>query len=121
MTHSCKFKNFCSEVFENGCNVYGCLGSNAHFVLGVVLQESLDTTAGELEKRVVSDCSILNVVRRMKHGTEELSKVLSDNIISSSHGSNLLIFESRRMSYENRPPARSKQIIPMESFALLHL
>jgi hypothetical protein len=50
MTHSCELENFSSKVFEDGCNVDGCLGSNAHLVLGVVLQESLDTTAGELKK-----------------------------------------------------------------------
>jgi hypothetical protein len=49
MTHSCELENFSSQVFENGGNVDGSLGSHAHFVLGVVLQETLDTTAGELE------------------------------------------------------------------------
>jgi len=46
---SCELENFSSQVFENGGNVDGSLGSHAHFVLGVVLQETLDTTAGELE------------------------------------------------------------------------
>jgi hypothetical protein len=51
MTHSCKLENFGGQVFEDGGNVDGSLGSNAHLILGVVLQETLDTTAGELEYR----------------------------------------------------------------------
>lgn len=54
MTHSCELENFSSQVLEDSGNVDGSLGSNAHFVLGVVLQETLDTTAGELEERHVS-------------------------------------------------------------------
>jgi len=51
MTHSCELENFGGQVFEDGGNVDGSLGSNAHLILGVVLQETLDTTAGELENR----------------------------------------------------------------------
>jgi len=51
MTHSCELENFSSQVFENSGNVDGSLGSHAHFVLGVVFQETLDTTAGELAKK----------------------------------------------------------------------
>ena len=50
MTHSCELENFSSQVFENGCNIDSCLGTNAHLVLGVVLQETLDTTAGKLDR-----------------------------------------------------------------------
>jgi hypothetical protein len=49
-THSCQLENFSGEVFEDSCDVYGGLSSNTHLVLGVVLQETLDTTAGELDK-----------------------------------------------------------------------
>ena len=65
-----KFEDFGREVFEDGSNIDGgygegvsnlpqgskngisilTLGTNSHFVLGVVLQEALDTTAGELVK-----------------------------------------------------------------------
>jgi hypothetical protein len=48
LTHSGEFENFSSQVFEDGGNIDGCLGSDAHLVLGVVLQETLDTAAGEL-------------------------------------------------------------------------
>ena len=48
MTHSCELENFSGKVFKNGGNIDGGLGSNAHLILGVVLQETLDTTAGEL-------------------------------------------------------------------------
>jgi len=54
VTHSCELENFSGEVFEDGGNVDGCLGSYAHLVLGVVLQETLDTATGELETRFVS-------------------------------------------------------------------
>ena len=50
MTHSCELENFSCQIFEDRGNIDGCLGSNAHLVLGVVLEETLDTTAWELEK-----------------------------------------------------------------------
>jgi len=46
---SCKLEDFSGEIFENGGNVDCSLGTNAHLILGVVLQETLDTTAGELK------------------------------------------------------------------------
>jgi len=46
---SCKLEDFSGQVFENGGNVDCSLGTNAHLILGVVLQETLDTTAGELK------------------------------------------------------------------------
>lgn len=49
MTHSCKLENFSSQVFENGCDIDCCLGSNAHLVLGIVLQKTLDTSTWKLE------------------------------------------------------------------------
>jgi hypothetical protein len=49
MTHSCELEDFSGQVFEDGGNVDGSLGSNAHLILGVVLQETLDTTARELK------------------------------------------------------------------------
>lgn len=51
MTHSCKLENFSSQVFEDSSNVDGSLGSDAHLILGIVLQETLDTTTRELEKK----------------------------------------------------------------------
>jgi hypothetical protein len=49
MTHSCKLENLCGKIFEDSSNVYGSLGSNAHLILSVVLQETLDATARELK------------------------------------------------------------------------
>lgn len=49
MTHACELENLSSEIFEDGGNVDGGLGANTHLVLGVGLEETLDTTAGELE------------------------------------------------------------------------
>lgn len=50
VTHSSQLKNFGGEVFKDGSDVHSSLGSDAHLVLSVVLQETLDTTAGELER-----------------------------------------------------------------------
>jgi hypothetical protein len=63
MTHSCELEDFSGQIFEDGGNVDGSLGSNAHLVLGVVLQETLYTTAWELEKWVVSRDSTSEIRR----------------------------------------------------------
>ena len=63
MTHSSELKDFSGQIFEDGGNVDGSLGSNAHLVLGVVLQETLDTTAWEREKWVVSRASTSEIHR----------------------------------------------------------
>lgn len=47
-TYACQLENFSGEVFQHSGNVDGGLGSYAHLVLGVVLEETLDTTAGKL-------------------------------------------------------------------------
>lgn len=49
MTHSCEFEDFSGQVFEDSSHVNSSLGSYTHLVLSVVLEETLDTTAGELE------------------------------------------------------------------------
>lgn len=48
MTHSCQLQDLGGQVLEHGCDIDGGLGAHTHLVLGVLLQESLDTTAGEL-------------------------------------------------------------------------
>lgn len=48
MTHSGELENFGGEVFKDGSHVDGGLGSDTHLVLGVVLEEALDTSAWEL-------------------------------------------------------------------------
>ena len=53
-THSCKLKNFGCQVFEHGCDIDGSLGADAHLVLGVLLEEALDTTARELRGETMS-------------------------------------------------------------------
>jgi hypothetical protein len=70
MTHSCELENFSSQVFENSGNVDGSLGSHAHLVLGVVLQETLDTTARELRKKVwLADASNQSLrIKRWRKG-----------------------------------------------------
>jgi len=47
-TYACKLKDFGSQILEDGGDIDSCLGTNAHLVLGVLLQETLDTTAREL-------------------------------------------------------------------------
>lgn len=63
MTHSCELEDFSGQVFEDSGNIDGSLGSNTHLILGVVLQETLDTTAGELENWVLADISSLETRR----------------------------------------------------------
>lgn len=55
MTHACELEDLGGQVFENGGDIDGSLGANTHLVLGVCLEETLDTTAGELEAMEVSD------------------------------------------------------------------
>lgn len=50
VTYSCQLEDFGCEVLENSGHVDGGLGADAHLVLGVVLEETLDATAGELER-----------------------------------------------------------------------
>lgn len=49
VAYSCQLENFGCKVLENCGHVDGGLGANAHLVLSVVLEETLDTTTGELE------------------------------------------------------------------------
>lgn len=58
VTHACELENLGSEILEDGGNVDGGLGANTHLVLGVCLEETLDTTAGELNVVEVSDQAI---------------------------------------------------------------
>jgi glucose-6-phosphate dehydrogenase assembly protein OpcA len=51
MTHSCQLEDFRRQVFEHSGDIDSRLSTNTHLVLRVVLQETLDTTAGELNKR----------------------------------------------------------------------
>ena len=48
VTHSCQLEDLGGQVFEHGCDIDGSLGADAHLVLGVLLEETLDTTAREL-------------------------------------------------------------------------
>ena len=50
-----QFQHFGSKVFEDGGHIDGGFGADAHLVLGLRLEETLHTTAGELERgRAVS-------------------------------------------------------------------
>lgn len=66
MTHSCELKNFSGKIFEDGCNIDCCLSPNAHLVLSVVLQESLDTTAGKLREKYVSKNRIQQCTHKIR-------------------------------------------------------
>jgi len=46
---ACQLENFGGEVFEDGGDVYSCLCADAHLVLGLRLEETLDTAAWELQ------------------------------------------------------------------------
>lgn len=45
---ACQLEHFGGKILQDGGNIDGGLGSNAHLVLGLALQETLDTTAWEL-------------------------------------------------------------------------
>ena len=47
-----KLEDFGGEVFEDGRHVYGGLGADTHLVLGLRLEETLDTAAWKLSSRV---------------------------------------------------------------------
>lgn len=47
-TYASQLQNFGGKVFENGGNVDGSLGADAHLALCPVLEESLHTTARKL-------------------------------------------------------------------------
>lgn len=49
VTHACQLENFGSQVLEHCGNVDGRLGANAHLVLRVGLEETLDTSTGKLD------------------------------------------------------------------------
>lgn len=49
MTYACELEDFGSQVLENSGNVDSSLGADTHLVLGVCLEETLDTTTRELE------------------------------------------------------------------------
>lgn len=50
VTHSCELKDFGSQILEHSRDVDCSLCTNTHLVLSVLLQESLNTTTGELKK-----------------------------------------------------------------------
>jgi hypothetical protein len=56
-THPCELQNFSSEVLQHRGDIDGRLGTYAHLVLCVLLEEALDTTARELRGRV-SMCTV---------------------------------------------------------------
>ena len=53
-TYPCKLKHFGREVFEDGSDIDGGFGADAHLALSVGLEETLDTTAWELRRGWVS-------------------------------------------------------------------
>lgn len=50
MTYASELENLSSQILEDGGDIDGSLGADAHLVLGVVLEEPLDTAAGELRE-----------------------------------------------------------------------
>jgi len=51
---ACQFEDFGSQVFQHCCDVDGSFGADTHLVLSLRLEETLDTTAGELVRVKVS-------------------------------------------------------------------
>jgi hypothetical protein len=50
---ACQFEDFGCQVFQHCCDVDSSFGADAHLVLGLRLEETLDTTAGKLVKEEV--------------------------------------------------------------------
>lgn len=48
-TYACQLEDFGCEVLQHGGNVDGGLGADAHLLLGVLLEETLHTSTGELK------------------------------------------------------------------------
>lgn len=84
MTHSCELKDFSGQVFEDGGNVDGSLGSNAHLILGVVLQETLDTTARELKKWLLAEILDRRPANIKIRGGKRISRSGTGSSISNS-------------------------------------
>lgn len=53
-TYACQLQNLRSKVFQDCSDIDGRLGADTHLVLGVGLEETLDTTARELEDDTIS-------------------------------------------------------------------
>jgi hypothetical protein len=51
LTYACQLEDFGGQIFQDGSDVDGGFGSYARLVLGVLLEETLDTAARELRKR----------------------------------------------------------------------
>lgn len=51
MTYACKLEHFSSKILEYRGDINGCLGTDAHLVLCVLFQETLDTTAWKLRRK----------------------------------------------------------------------
>lgn len=75
-TYTSKLKDFCGEILEHGGNVYSSFSADTHLVLGVVLQETLDTTTWELCKpssqydfsirRFINGPSVRRILRKVQ-------------------------------------------------------
>ena len=61
-TYPGKFKHLSGEILQYGGHIHSCLGAYAHLVLRVLLEETLDAAARELE------CRRLAMVQRTKQG-----------------------------------------------------
>lgn len=47
---ACQFENFGGKILQNSSDIDSSFGSDAHLVLCIVLQETLDATARELDR-----------------------------------------------------------------------
>lgn len=49
-TYACQLQDFGGEVLQYGSNIYSSFSADTHLVLCVLLEETLDTAAGELQE-----------------------------------------------------------------------
>lgn len=100
---ACQFENFGGEILQDSSDIDRSFGSDAHLILCVVLQETLDTTAGELDRdhrqHVTRNDALLAVFRTLR-----VSLKLRE-LYSESDMADVLSGSSRaiRLSDANRP------------------
>lgn len=88
---ACQFENFGGQVFQDCCDVDGSFGADAHLVLGSRLEETLDTSAGELvEEELLASLLSMGmqraVLRSVRVGSQSRRIVRKSRFCADSQG-----------------------------------
>ncbi len=86
-TYACKFENFSGQILEDRSDIDSSLGADAHLVLGVLLEETLDTTARELLGEKVSAQNHLGEPDNSRKKPESTARgwCIASRVSSSDH------------------------------------